>query len=173
MTQEEFIEKSPLYTQYGSERYDPPASVSLSCSTCAKETTWGQVNDHDLYNTCGLTGHIVTYRCGLCEKHRVTVVIRQFNSSGKGKVQKIGQFPAQSIEIASDLEKRLGSDAALYKNALICRNTNFGIELMAYLRRVVENKTNDLIEVLAEQAESYDVDAGRSCQVASGEGRPP
>jgi hypothetical protein len=48
-------------------------------------------------------------------------------------------------------------DAVLYKNALICRNQNFGIGALAYMRRVVENKTNELIEVIALQAASYGI----------------
>jgi hypothetical protein len=158
-TRHGFIEKAPLYTQYDSNDFYPPDSVSISCSVCAKETTWGRVKCENLYDTCELGGYIVTYQCGLCSKdsQSLTVFVRKFGSADKPKIQKVGQFPPQAIDIPSDLEKRLGEDAFLYKNALICRNANFGLGSVAYLRRVVENKTNELIEVVAEEAESYEV----------------
>ena len=41
-------------------------------------------------------------------------------------------------------------DLSFYKNALRMRNYNLGIAAVAYLRRVVENKINDVLDVLAQ-----------------------
>jgi hypothetical protein len=73
-------------------------------------------------------------------------------------VQKIGQQPPQSIEIPTDLSGRLGPTAEYYKKALICRSQNFGIAAVAYMRRIVEEKTDDLIDVVVELAETYEAD---------------
>lgn len=40
---------------------------------------------------------------------------------------------------------------------MICRNHNLGIAAIAYVRRVVEDKTNELIDVIAAQAGSIGV----------------
>jgi hypothetical protein len=75
-------------------------------------------------------------------------------------VMKIGQFPEASIALPDALEKNLGKDSAtLYKMALICRNNGYGLAAAGYMRRVVEDKTNELIEVVAKYAEINEVDA--------------
>ncbi len=73
-------------------------------------------------------------------------------------VQKIGQLPPQSIEIPADLGDRLGATAQYYKNALLCRAHNLGVAAVAYMRRIVEEKTDELIDVVVELARTYDVD---------------
>lgn len=73
-------------------------------------------------------------------------------------VQKIGQVPPQSVEIPADLSERLGAVAEYYKKALTCRGHNFGIAAVAYMRRIVEEKTDELIDVVVELAQTYRVD---------------
>jgi hypothetical protein len=66
---------------------------------------------------------------------------------------KIGQFPTLEEEIPPELEKQIaGDDLEFYRRALRCRNFNFGIAALAYLRRVVENRMNDLLDLIAEAA---------------------
>ncbi len=58
------------------------------------------------------------------------------------------------------MEKNLGKDSAgLYKKSLICRNIGYGLAAAGYIRRVVEDKTNELIEVVAKLAEVNGVEA--------------
>lgn len=66
---------------------------------------------------------------------------------------KAGQFPPLEERIPAELEHQLrGDDLEFYKRALRCRNFNFGIAALAYLRRVVENRMNDLLDLIAEAA---------------------
>jgi hypothetical protein len=132
--------------------------------------------------------HWVCYICGLCNVNLFGVIYRELErreratnipvvrpSSGLTsrpepprhkatvsvvtQVQKIGQYPALSIDIPRELEKNLGKDhTELYKRALINRNDGYGLGAVIYLRRVVEDKTDDLIEVVAKQAEARGVD---------------
>jgi hypothetical protein len=75
------------------------------------------------------------------------------------QVLKIGQFPALSINIPKALERNLGNvHAALYKKALANRNEGYGLGAVSYIRRVVEDKTEELIEVVAQLAESQQID---------------
>jgi hypothetical protein len=74
-------------------------------------------------------------------------------------VVKIGQYPEPAVGIPKGLSKNLGKEAAgLYRKALICRNHGFGLAAVGYMRRVVEDKTNELIEIAAKLAESHNVD---------------
>jgi hypothetical protein len=158
-TRESFIEEWPLYAQCEIKDFYPPDNVSLSCKRCAKETTWVAKTMGRLIELVGVSGFYVSYVCQLCQEEGVAMFLRKiYVGIEETSIQKIGQFPAQSINIPSDVTRRLGADAELYKNALVCRNHNFGIGALAYMRRVVENKTNELIEVVAAQAESYSTD---------------
>ncbi len=76
-----------------------------------------------------------------------------------GAVQKIGQIPAPSIDVDSQLQKLLGSAAFYYKEGLLCRTHNLGVGAVAYMRRVIEDKTDELIDVVVELAKTYSVEA--------------
>jgi hypothetical protein len=128
----------------------------------------------------------VSYKCMKCNKSSLSVVYKDLKRdtrpikvrAGFGvhtdsmtppqpttenviiQVMKVGQYPEPSIELPDALEKNLGKDsAALYKKALICRNNGYGLASAAYMRRVVEDKTNELIEVVAKFAEAHGVEA--------------
>lgn len=47
----------------------------------------------------------------------------------------------------------------MYKNALRLRNFNLGIAAVAYMRRVIENRMNDMLEVLYEAARAHNAPA--------------
>ena len=129
----------------------------------------------------------VAYECTLCTKCHLTVVYRrewfenrEVKEASTGAkhlgnpnmpqhmpitrsvlvgVMKIGQHPAPTVTLPKGLEKGLGQDAAgLYRKSLICRNNGFGLAAAIYIRRVVEDKTNELIEVAAKNAEVHGVD---------------
>jgi hypothetical protein len=126
----------------------------------------------------------VAYTCFLCKKNTVTVIYREMETEERPVsrpqatgitrapgsppaktsvligVQKIGQYPSPSVTLPKALEKNLGNDAAgLYRKALICRNNGYGLAAAVYMRRVVEDKTNELIEVAAQLAELHSAGA--------------
>jgi hypothetical protein len=127
----------------------------------------------------------VSYRCGKCGKSSLSVVYREMKTETRQikfrggvapiplrtppppstenvivQVMKVGQYPEPSIAIPEALEKNLGEDSAdLYRKALICRNSGYGLAAAGYIRRVVEDKTNELVEVVANLAEAEGIDA--------------
>lgn len=157
-----------------------------SQETCGKETTWVIVQDnpkcHDLGrdHTAFYTAQYICMRCGKgdltvmyreveTEKRTRTRMSSSYSQGGSRaipsfeevvtKVQKIGQYPPLSIRISKPLEKNLGeASASLYKKALINRNEGYGLGAVSYIRRVVEDKTDELIEAVAKLAESYKID---------------
>lgn len=66
-------------------------------------------------------------------------------------IQKIGQYPAFSIEPQQELLKYLTEeDIVLYKKALINLSQNYGIGAFAYFRRIIENEIQRLIQSISE-----------------------
>jgi hypothetical protein len=99
----------------------------------------------------------VQYRCRACALYWQTYWISiVFNSSG-GDLMKAGQYPALEREppelVAAGMNK---TDLRFYRHALTCRNSNFGIGAVAYLRRIVEDRTNFLIDLVADRAREED-----------------
>jgi hypothetical protein len=126
----------------------------------------------------------VAYKCFKCGKASLTVIYRETGKESRQispqpatgiprnvttppsttqvlvDVMKVGQYPALSISIPKALEQNLGKDAAeLYRKAIISRNNGYGLASAVYTRRVVEDKTNELIQVAADLAESHGIDA--------------
>lgn len=65
-------------------------------------------------------------------------------------IRKVGQSVPWSIDISVELEKDLGDDALLFKKALTLMSQSYGIGACAYLRRMVENQINPLLQLLYE-----------------------
>lgn len=69
---------------------------------------------------------------------------------------KIGQYPELNELVPQELVKRLDqSDLLLYRRSVTCRNQAMGLGAVSYLRRVVENKINVVLDELAEEATKY------------------
>jgi hypothetical protein len=142
-------------------------------TTCGKETTWRRTEtiECQIATSPKCFFHAAGYTCVLCGANSLIVLYRNLDWSENPlskvtpkswsykAVQKIGQVPPQSIAIPADLSDRLGATAGHYKKALVCRTQNFGIGAMAYMRRVVEEKTEELIDVVVELARTYGVDS--------------
>lgn len=155
---------------------------------CGKETTWLKVEKTTNYVQAdpAVGFHVVCYLCARCNKRELWVMYREMWSeleiprkprpiTALGSMQgpdpgprtvsvvsgllKIGQTPPLSIALPRALEDNLGKEAsAFYKKALINRNEGNGLAAVTYIRRVVEDKTDELIEIVAQTAEAQEVD---------------
>jgi hypothetical protein len=65
-----------------------------------------------------------------------------------GGFWKVGQIPELQEAIDPKLKKPLGDSVALYRKAIRSRNFGFGIGAVSYLRRIVEDKTDALLDLL-------------------------
>lgn len=176
MTPQEFIENAPLYTRVAIKSFSSPQSITRICSSpgCKKATTWqrSDLEDHTLQvANPEIRFDAVSYTCVLCGANSLGVIYQKLEWQNVGAtwhyaaVRKIGQIPAADTQIASGLAERLGNSAGHYKKALICREQNYGIAAMAYLRRVVDEKTDELIDVMVELARTYDIDEKIAAQL--------
>lgn len=151
----EFLRNAGLFSPVKFEGgFQRPESMAFNCDHCGKETTWtGETRQSDFPN-----GELFRFICHLCHnKEVIFVILREYVQSASGRgwdniIEKIGQSPAPSVSISRPLAKHLGTTADLYKKALICRNQGYGIAAVAYMRRIVEDKTDELIDIVADQA---------------------
>jgi hypothetical protein len=152
ITLAEFLEDYPLYRKCPLKWDGAPDTLSLDCWNCKKETTWGHAgNINDQHGV-----KVRQYVCHLCRRAAVTYVIVDI---GNGSIMKVGQFPRKSIRVPHDVEKRLGASTDFYQKALTSESEGYGLGAVAYFRRVIEDKTNELIDVVADAAAAYGVEA--------------
>lgn len=165
----EILVKAPLYRAWiytgkdchssaaihsGGARYGLlPSRLSMFCDNekCKHETVWETEYAKVTFGEHFLNKkHYVCRNCGVQAIHYV--VIWQERTSNNIFL-KVGQYPELEERVSEALERVLGAtDLKLYKNALRMRNFNLGVAAVAYMRRVVENRMNDMLEILHEAA---------------------
>jgi hypothetical protein len=164
----ELLAKWPLYRKLrfmNDTLDDYPEIIRIHCPICGGERhfdhfSWegmkskrrgqGPFGPEQLDTARGAI-RTISYRCPDCKRHWVSIVVHweQRLIGEENIVQKCGQYPEIETMIDSDLEKAISvEDVVLLKKAIRARNFNFGLASVAYLRRVVENQIDPLIERL-------------------------
>ena len=131
-----------------------PEHLSLFCENCKKDTFW----ETDLYrgenNRTGFNRK--QFKCRNCGLRYVTYHFYWKKENQSTEFFKVGQYPELEERVSDALESALSAeDLKVYKNALRMRNFNLGIAAVAYMRRVVENRMTDMLEVLHEAAVAH------------------
>ncbi len=143
----EFLQQYSLYRKISfNGDWSFPHRLQWECNKCEKETTWSLlVGANEGKGHCS-----AEYRCNLCNARQIHFYL--YNDVKKGAVYKSGQHPEPSISIPKPLEKGLKDSIEHYKKGLISFNQGYGIAAAAYFRRVVEERTVELIDVVADLA---------------------
>ena len=144
-----------------------PETIQLHCGgTCGKEQTFEQYegtkgaiyrgSDHGW-------GRTVCYRCRNC-KQKKQMYMYVWNENGFWKV---GQIPELQDDIDPKLKRALGDSLGLYRKATRSRSFGFGIGAVSYLRRIVEDETDALMDLLKDEKwEDWDEAARREYETA-------
>jgi hypothetical protein len=160
----EILETWPLYRQFDYEGVslhvaypsgkvfygNLPESIRLYCNDhdCKNSQLWGLTDSRQI--SLGLGFNNRTYKCWNCRARQITYFFAWWATEQKGSFVKVGQYPPLTHTLPKELERRLDEeDHAFYVKALDCRNFNYGLGACAYMRRVVENRTNDLLDLIA------------------------
>ena len=147
VSKSEFLQSYSLYRRADFKGdWSFPHRIQWHCGKCEAETTWSLLVD--AAEGTGICSG--SYRCGLC--NREVLCFYLYNDSKKGSVYKTGQYPEPSTAVAKPLARGLKNSLEHYKKGLICFNQGYGIGAAAYFRRVVEERTNELIDVVADLA---------------------
>jgi len=162
------LEEGPLYrsTEYKTTgRSRLPGEIEMPCGSprCGKQQVHDLQKDssheHALYlcRNCRVGTHRFLLEWDRHHEdhlHTDPLMGDTITRSEVGKVTKTGQFPPIADRLLSALEKRLGETRSnYYRTARRLRNLNLGIGAVAYLRRVVEEMANDLLDIVVEEAE--------------------
>jgi hypothetical protein len=166
------LESWPLYRTlhyHGAKEYtDLPANIWLFCAKCGNVQRWGRETmrkdtrgiSHRIKQRVGFADAV--YHCRNCPSDPPFVRYNLYWSQKDepddaiGEFMKVGQWPPLEERVPDTLKKVLDKeDLVFYKNSIRMRNHNLGIAAVAYLRRVVENRINDVLDVLAEAAQEH------------------
>jgi hypothetical protein len=169
----ELLESAPLYRRaevkfvgpQGMEAVvTPPELLTLYCDACDHETTWklaspAEVPEMARYTCKNCTANARDVRFAL---RWVVERKKEIKRGGpidyevkwaEGHVTKYGQYPEIFDRISKPINKRLGEiHAKYYRSAIRLRNFNLGIAALAYMRRVVEDTVNQLLDILINEA---------------------
>jgi len=154
---QDVLENWPLYRELmysGSEASFLPEEISYFCENikCKKEQLWKR--DEYSYGSGGDKGvKTCEYVCRNCGSSHIRYFYLWLTPDEQSwSFVKIGQYPPVQKEppkrLASNLDQ---SDLDLYRKALTSRNNAYGLGALAYLRRVVENRMNDLLDLVQGQ----------------------
>lgn len=141
----ELYEKGPLYRRYTYTETQNAIRIIVDtihyyCPVCRHDQPFGAVRDRN---------H--TFSCRACQQHTIYFYLHFGESDGTKWAMKVGQYPPAAERIPKQVEAHLsGEDLDLYKKALRSRTFSFGLASLSYLRRVVENRTNELLDLIAE-----------------------
>jgi hypothetical protein len=166
------LESWPLYRKLhyrgAKDHIELPLNIWLYCERCKNVQRWSR--DTTRKDFRGVSHRIrhrvgwedVLYSCRNCPSNPSAVRYNFYWSQDAepadaiGEFLKVGQWPPLEERVPDTLKKVLDKDdLAFYKNAIRMRNYNLGIAAVAYLRRVVENRINDVLDVLAEAAQEH------------------
>lgn len=93
-----------------------------------------------------------TYACRNCRAYTYNFLVAWEFDDGKNSVMKCGQYPAQEVMIDPILSKHLGKiDSEFLTKGQRCRMFSFGVAAISYLRRVVEDRMSELLDMLKEE----------------------
>jgi hypothetical protein len=153
---QEVLQEWPLYRVFrytGSEHYFVPSELSLFCPNpkCGKLQQWHA----EIFTGPQKRGwDDKVYTCKNCGHNTTRYYFYWSGNQAESRFFKVGQHPPLQMEPPSRLAKKLNAvDADLYRKALTSRNNSYGLGALAYLRRVVENKMNDLLDLLRQAAQ--------------------
>lgn len=165
------LESWPLYRRLeykGAEGITAvPEVLKLFCAVCNLETRWqtslkkqGSTRGMEVIEKHKFGFCTKMYRCKNCGRCSVTYYFGWYDETSCSVFYKVGQYPQLEERVSQNLAKALDADdVKAYKNAVRLRNFNLGIAAVAYMRRVVENRMNDLLEILHEAARVHGASA--------------
>src|ERR1700733_3658525 len=150
-----FLVSGPLYAHFfiaeGAVVPALPSLIEHHCAICGKEQIFERSSGASTSGDHGWQRTVI-YDCRNCKKQSQAYMY----SWRDRDFSKVGQVPELREHIDSPLKKALGDSLRLYQKAIRSRNFGFGIGAVAYLRRIIEDTTGQLMDLLKEdQWESW------------------
>lgn len=140
-----------------------PEEIKLFChhKKCGNAQLWQLAGQFGSENHVALSHdsvHSRKYVCRNCGHNAIHYFFVWKETEDGGSLAKVGQYPPLTERIPAALRKQLNEeDLGFYEKAIRLRNHGLGIVSLAYLRRAVENRTNDMLGVLTEIASGCEI----------------
>jgi hypothetical protein len=128
-----------------------PAVVRRYCGRCDGERNWDLPYGVGNTDSVGPGFRHRTYRCKDCGHETFSIWLSWWIDGDKTIIVKGGQYPKIQITLPKAFGDALGKWKSLYLKAMTLRNNNYGIGAVTYLRRVIEETTDDMLHLLEEQ----------------------
>ena len=162
----EFLASGPLYktykydgdlwfqNRYGRFELSFPQVLTLYCDEreCKKIQIWERESGPHLGDDSTIVSRFATviFQCRNCLRAQVFYCLDFDVNQKGGQITKIGQRPPLSREpdpvVVADWGK---GDKLLYRDAMTFRNSNKGIGALPYLRRIIENHIQGVLDLIA------------------------
>lgn len=146
----EFLASGPLYShlvldEKAKDVIRLPETIELHCAgECGKVQTFERVVQRGDAEYDKGWGKVATYQCRNCGKKDQ----KYMYFWGDSGFLKVGQIPELREAIDTRLDAALGESRGLYNKAVRSRSLGFGIGALAYLRRIVEDSGDELMDLL-------------------------
>jgi hypothetical protein len=100
----------------------------------------------------------LTYSCRHTPAKKTTFIVAVGGAGNDGmRVELVGRTPRFTPHVSAQIAKALGEhDKHWYSQALEARSRDMGVAALAYMRRVVENEMNRILEFLIDQLSAED-----------------
>jgi hypothetical protein len=166
-----FLENAPLYNIVSFEKAHEnqhsfnTKEIDSYCEICESERPFhdmrskGGIGAGSLYSEIPKEQLIFhTFTCVSCLKSKRTYVVNQIFDDKNVSFEKIGEMPRQKLERDKQLERFFTDDADNYHKAIVCLANGYGIAAFAYMRRIIENNIQKLLNLISEEIESTGID---------------
>lgn len=94
------------------------------------------------------------FTCVSCRKARREFLVEQIVTEETIRIQKYGERPKKPLTKDHVLQHFLKDDLKNYEKAVDCLSHQYGVAAFVYLRRVIENNINRLLDLIQEDAKS-------------------
>lgn len=138
----------------------PTPAIHMKCLICESSQTFNMAEKYWGNDTFAQSKPVhgevkeIRYMCSSCHRFvRIFSVYFRYGKPNKNGdcnlyLEKVGQYPAWSIDIDKELEKILGSKAEFLKKGLINESQSYGIGAFGYYRRIVEEIIDELLDMI-------------------------
>ncbi len=166
----EFLESAPLYSWQEYKRADLDRNslwikeIDAYCKICKQKRPF-----QDLRSRGGGAGMPIKqlttgqsffqFTCVSCRKETYEYLVDQIVTDEIIKFQKYGELPRKPLDRDPLLQKFFSNDKDNYEKAVMCLANGYGIAAFAYMRRIIENNINELLDMLKEDIKSTNTDS--------------
>jgi len=166
----ELLENKALYSKVqikGGVTFASTTSIQLKevifeCENCETTKPFHNLakNSYVIYFTGPIKSEevMVEFECVSCNTSRKIFAL-SIENTGEDKdnrfyfVTKFGEYPQKPLPQNRELSKFIKKDKADYNKAVVCLANGYGVAAFAYMRRIVEQNINDLLDLIKESVD--------------------